>query len=97
MIDSSHVIHWLLEQTCAANEQLQNLYIAQGSDFCKRTAAEWDNAASLSDIQDRDAYVKVLQHPEQLTLEQLYGFALTKSARNPRSCLSHVSNRSGNS
>jgi hypothetical protein len=72
-IDSSHVIHWLLEQTCRANEQLQNLYISQGADFCNRTAAEWENAAFLSNLQDRDAYVKVLQHPEQQTLEQLYG------------------------
>jgi hypothetical protein len=72
-IDSSHVVHWLLEQTCRANEQLQNLYISQGADFCSRKIAEWDNAAFLFDLQDREAYVKVLQHPEQQTLEQLYG------------------------
>ncbi|KAF2797566.1 hypothetical protein K505DRAFT_358267 [Melanomma pulvis-pyrius CBS 109.77] len=72
-IDSSHVVHWLLEQTCRANEQLQNLYISQGADFCNRTAAEWENAAFLSNLQDRYAYVKVLQRPEQQTLEQLYG------------------------
>ncbi|KAF1847270.1 uncharacterized protein K460DRAFT_332087 [Cucurbitaria berberidis CBS 394.84] len=72
-IDSSHVVHWLLEQTCRANEQLQNLYISQGADFCNRTTAEWENAAFLSDTQQRGVYVKVLQHAEQKTLEQLYG------------------------
>lgn len=72
-INSSHVVHWLLEQTCRANEQLQNLYISQGADFCNRTTAEWENASFLSNLQDRDAYVKVLQHPERQTLEQLYG------------------------
>jgi len=72
-IDSSHVIHWLLEQTCRGNEQLQNLYISQGTDFCNRTTAEWGNAAFLTNIQDRDAYVKALQHAEQQTLEELYG------------------------
>jgi hypothetical protein len=72
-IDSSHVVHWLLEQTCRANEQLQNLYISQGVDFCNRTNSEWDNAAFLSNLQERDAYVEVLQRPEQQTLEQLYG------------------------
>ena len=72
-IDSSHVVHWLLEQTCRANEQLQNLYISQGIDFCERTTAEWENADFIFDSQDRDAYVKVLQHQEQQTLKQLYG------------------------
>jgi hypothetical protein len=72
-VDSSHVVHWLLEQTCRTNEQLQNLYISQGTDFCNRMNAEWENAAFLFNAQDRIAYVKVLQHPEQQTLEQLYG------------------------
>jgi hypothetical protein len=72
-IDSSHVVRWLLEQTCRANEQLQNLYFSQGADFCNRITAEWENAGFLSNVQDRCAYVKVLQHPEQQTLKQLYG------------------------
>ncbi|PSN61496.1 hypothetical protein BS50DRAFT_578491 [Corynespora cassiicola Philippines] len=80
-IDSSHVVHWLLEQTCRANEQLQNLYIAQGADFCNRTNAEWANAEFLSDPQAKDAYVKVLQHAEQQTLEQLYGSHTNDSQR----------------
>jgi hypothetical protein len=72
-VDSSHVVAWLLEQTCRTNEQLQNLYVSQGLDFCNRINAEWENAAFLSDAQDRCAYVDVLQRPEQQTLEQLYG------------------------
>jgi hypothetical protein len=72
-VNSSHVVRWLLEQTCRANEQLQNLYVSQGADFCNRMNAEWENADFLSDAQDRSAYVEVLQHPEQQTLVQLYG------------------------
>ncbi|KAH8635797.1 hypothetical protein IG631_11198, partial [Alternaria alternata] len=72
-VDSSHVVRWLLEQTCPTNEQLQNLYISQGTDFCNRVNAEWENAAFLFDAQERSAFVKVLRHPEQQTLEQLYG------------------------
>jgi hypothetical protein len=72
-VNSSHVVRWLLEQTCRANEQLQNLYVSQGADFCNRMNAEWENAGFLSDGQDRSAYVEVLQHPEQQTLVQLYG------------------------
>jgi hypothetical protein len=72
-VNSSHVVRWLLEQTCRTNEQLQNLYVSQGTDFCNRVNAEWENTAFLSDAQDRTAYVRVLQHPEQQTLEQLYG------------------------
>ncbi|CAN9464668.1 unnamed protein product [Alternaria alternata] len=72
-VDSSHVVRWLLEQTCRTNEQLQNLYISQSTDFCNRIVAEWENAAFLFDAQDRSAFVKVLRHPEQQTLEQLHG------------------------
>lgn len=72
-IGSSHVVHWLLEQTCRANEQLQNLYIAQGTDYCHRLNAEWEKTGFLYKKSDTDAYLKVLQHPEQQTLEQLYG------------------------
>lgn len=72
-VDSSHVVHWLLEQTCRTNEQLQSLYISQGSDFCSRINAEWKYADFLSTSQDRKAFVKVLKHPEQQTLQELYG------------------------
>lgn len=83
-VNSSHVVRWLLEQTCRTNEQLQNLYVSQGIDFCNRVNAEWENAAFLSDAQDRIAYVRVLQHPEQQTLEQLYG-GCTKDIHGPSS------------
>lgn len=72
-IDSSHVVRWLLEQTCRANEQLQPLYTAQGLDFCNRTSAEWENADFLSNIRLRRAYVEVLRHKEQQSLEDMYG------------------------
>jgi hypothetical protein len=74
-IDSSHVVTWLLEQTCRANEHLQNLYLAQGSDFCRRIGAQWKNSNFLTDSSHREAYLKVVQHPERQTLEQLYGAA----------------------
>ena len=35
--NSSHVISWLLEQTCYASEQLQYFYLAQEIDFCRWT------------------------------------------------------------
>ena len=73
IIESSHVISWLLEQTCRGNEQLQNLYLAQGIDFCRRTNAQWENTKFLTDKNHREAYLKVIQHPERQTLEQLYG------------------------
>jgi hypothetical protein len=53
--------------------RMNNFYISQGTDFCTRTSAEWENPAFLSDAQDRSVYVDVLQHAEQQTLEQLYG------------------------
>jgi hypothetical protein len=64
---------WLLEQTCRANEHLQNLYLAQGTDFCRRTEAQWKYGKFLTENCHRKAYLKVIQHPERQTLEQLYG------------------------
>lgn len=72
-IDCSHVVCWLLEQTCRANEHLQNLYLAQGTDFCRRTDAQWKNVKFLTETNHREAFLKVIQHPERQTLEQLYG------------------------
>ena len=72
-IDSSHVVIWLLEQTCRANEHLQNLYLAQGTDFCRRTNTQWKNANFLTVTSHREAYLNVIQQPERQTLEQLYG------------------------
>lgn len=72
-IDCSHVVCWLLEQTCRANEHLQNLYLAQGTDFCCRTNAQWKNVKFLTEKNHREAFLRVIQHPERQTLEQLYG------------------------
>ena len=73
LIYSSHIIKWLLEQTCRSNEQLQNLYLAQGVDFCRRTAAQWDNSNFLFDKVQRATYLESIKHREQRTLEDLYG------------------------
>ena len=71
-LDSFDVICWLLEQTCSGNEQLQQLYFAQGADFCCRSYAAWKNSRFLTDVEHRTAYLQVLQQPEQQTLERLY-------------------------
>lgn len=77
VIDSSHVVHWLLEQTCCANEQMQKLYISQGIDFCRRTNAQLEHASFLTDKFQRTAYVKKIQYPDRQSLEQLYGGTIT--------------------
>lgn len=78
-INSSHIVSWLLEQTCRVNEQLQNLYLAQGTDFCHRMNAQWGNPELFTNKSHRKAYLRAIQHPERQTLEQLYGgMAVTK-------------------
>ena len=72
LLDSSDVVCWLLEQTCNGNEQLQQLYLVQGAEFCRRTHAAWEYSDFLTDLAHRTAYLQVLQQPEQQTLEQLY-------------------------
>ncbi|RYP29500.1 hypothetical protein DL767_006690 [Monosporascus sp. MG133] len=74
-LSSSHVVPWLLEQTCRANEDLQSLYVAQGLDFCRRTDAEWRHHNYLADPTHRTQLLDVLRQPERQTLEQLYGGA----------------------
>ncbi|RYP37538.1 hypothetical protein DL767_002846 [Monosporascus sp. MG133] len=86
-IDSSHVIMWLLEQTCRTNEQLQKLYFAQGSDFCRRTNAQWANPNFLTDKAHYESLLKVIQCPERQTLEQLYG-GMTESQPSSLSVMS---------
>jgi len=71
-LDSSDVIHWLLEQTCPGIELLQPLYISQGMDFCRRLQAAADNPDCLADKIQRKAYLEVLDQQEKQTLEQLY-------------------------
>lgn len=71
-IDSSHVITWLLDQTCRNLEEMQPLYFAQGINFCRRMQASRTNKRFLTNSQHRKNYLDVLQLPEQQTLEELY-------------------------
>ncbi|KAL4745958.1 hypothetical protein BDW72DRAFT_198161 [Aspergillus terricola var. indicus] len=71
-LDSSDVVAWLLDQTCAVNRELSPLYFAQGKDFTSRLQAATTHKMILSNVEHRTAYLKVLQQPEQQTLEQLY-------------------------
>ncbi|KAI1855789.1 hypothetical protein JX265_012234 [Neoarthrinium moseri] len=80
-IDSSHVVSWLLEQTCRVNEDLQTLHVAQGLDFCRRTDAQWRYSNFFSSKSDRDKLLDVLRQPERQTLEQLYGADFLKTSK----------------
>lgn len=71
-LDSSDVITWLLEQTCAVNKDLQSLYFSQGINFCYRMQAEITYKDFLTNGNHRKEYMEQLQQPEQQTLEQLY-------------------------
>ncbi|ODM19223.1 hypothetical protein SI65_05840 [Aspergillus cristatus] len=71
-LNSSHVVIWLLDQTCTNNQELQPLYSSQGRDFCRRTQAATTWNQFLSQIKHRDAYMAVLQQPERQGLEELY-------------------------
>ncbi len=71
-IDSGDVVRWLLEQTCRGIEQLQPLYISQGTDFCRRTQAALDNPDHPTDADQRRTYIKTLEQQEHHSLEQLY-------------------------
>lgn len=71
-IDSGDVVYWLLEQTCRGIEQLQTLYISQGTDFCRRTQAAMSNPDHLSNPGQRRTYIKTLEQQEHHSLEQLY-------------------------
>ena len=79
-IDSSHVVHWLLEQTCVTIEQLQPLYYSQGLDFCRRVQALTDNPDFIKELGQRETLLKILKQNERQTLEQLYA-PRTKSTK----------------
>ncbi|PNS17150.1 Signal recognition particle subunit SRP68 [Sphaceloma murrayae] len=72
-IDSTHVVYWLLEQTCQSNEDLLGLHFAQGVDFCRRKNAETQYDQGNPDAAHRKAIVDDLRRPESRTLDQLYG------------------------
>ena len=69
IIDSHDVVSWLLEQTCCSIEQLQPLYISQGLEYCRRRLAEQRYPEASSQQDQRKAYLKVLEQPEQYSLE----------------------------
>ena len=77
-INSHDVIVWLLEQTCTAIEQIQPLYISQGQDYCQRTSSALTNQNAASDAEHRSRYLKVLEQPEQYSLDHLYAPRKTK-------------------
>ena len=79
-VNSTHVVKWLLEQTCCANEQLHNLFLAQGTDFCRRLNAQRENPEFLTNKSHREAYLNVIQSPERQALEQLYGSTKSNKA-----------------
>lgn len=72
VIDSADIVTWLLGQTCVTNTELQHLYFAQGTDFCRRTQAAEHYNMFLTDREHQEAYMGVLRQAEQQTLEQLY-------------------------
>ncbi|RCI13404.1 hypothetical protein L249_5585 [Ophiocordyceps polyrhachis-furcata BCC 54312] len=77
-IDSLDVVHWLLEQTCQGNDQLQGLFYAQGVDFCRRTSAALQYADFLTSPQHREALLEVLLCRERIKLAELYGNAASE-------------------
>jgi hypothetical protein len=87
-IDSSHVVRWLLEQTCRGNEQLQTLYTAQGLDFCQRVNGAWQYPDFLVNKNHRSVLLSLIQSSERLNLEEQYGVG----AETRRKTLSHVLN-----
>ncbi|PHH88721.1 hypothetical protein CDD83_7169 [Cordyceps sp. RAO-2017] len=93
-IDSADVVHWLLEQTCRANEQLQTLFTAQGFDFCDRTNAKLQNPDFIRDRVQRSAFIDAVKLPERLTLDDLYGNTTvrhrTDSSNASHAALEHI-------
>ncbi len=82
-IDSSHVVAWLLEQTCRVNEQLRGLYLAQGHDFCRRANAQLVHGDILTDEPQRAAFLDAIRRPERQTLGELYGPKTGNSSDHP--------------
>ncbi|PSR97798.1 hypothetical protein BD289DRAFT_403463 [Coniella lustricola] len=72
-IHSGHVVRWLLEMTCRNNEQLQDLHIAHGVDFCHRLDTQWANPGFVEDSHQRSKLFDVIQAQESRTLEEQYG------------------------
>ncbi|KAF5988514.1 hypothetical protein FCOIX_423 [Fusarium coicis] len=72
-LKSTDIIHWLLEQSCQASDNMMSLHIAQGFDFCRREDALLKFRKSSQNKKTRDKLLQEAQQPEGQTLEQLYG------------------------
>ncbi|KAF4435229.1 very large low complexity [Fusarium acutatum] len=72
-LKSTDIVHWLLEQSCQASDNMMSLHIAQGFDFCRRTDVLLEFRKSSRNKKKRDKLLQETQQPEGQTLEQLYG------------------------
>jgi hypothetical protein len=81
IIDSYHVIFWLLRQTCQANQQLQPLYSSQGHEFCRKKSVEWECTSMLGNLEQLRQLTSAIQRPERWSLLALYGFAPREDTR----------------
>ncbi|TLD22632.1 hypothetical protein E2P81_ATG07825 [Venturia nashicola] len=71
-VDSSHVVHWLLESTCQSLESLFPLFYSMGEDYCRRTNAQIAHPTLLNDPEEQKAYLKIVRQTEKKTLEDFY-------------------------
>jgi len=71
-IDSADVIFWLLKQSCSSIEQLEPLYITQGTTYLKHLQASIDNQDYIRQPYQRSRYLSVMQTKESQTLKRLY-------------------------
>ncbi|KAF5639084.1 hypothetical protein F52700_4254 [Fusarium sp. NRRL 52700] len=72
-LKSTDIVHWLLEQSCQASDNMMSLHIAQGFDFCRRTDALLEFRKSSQNKKKRDKLLQETQQAEGQKLEQLYG------------------------
>lgn len=72
-VDSGHCVRWLLEMTCRANESLRPLYVAQGTDFCRRMNSAWEHPNFVGSTKHREAHMSVILQKESSTLKEIYG------------------------
>jgi hypothetical protein len=83
-LNSSHVVKWILEQSCSAVELLQPLYYSQGTDYCRRTRAAENFADFVNDPTDRQDFLRVVRMAEHHTLKYLYHPSSKKSVAQPK-------------
>ncbi|KAL6705011.1 hypothetical protein ACN47E_007414 [Coniothyrium glycines] len=71
-ITSAGVLQWVFALTCDKLEQLETLYISQGSHFLHQEQARIDHADFLHSQQSLLAYRNAVRIKETLSLKQLY-------------------------